>query len=1020
MMRLIYRICKICSNVFGVLFGLLFAGTIIANENSSAISAFLGAKTYEIIQEGSVDSKDVLYYTSSYVDENGKGDFEALKKGSDELCKQVVAEGSVLLKNNGILPLERNVDVSLYSSSSVNFVYTGAGSSAVINASRLSLYDALKEKFNVNEELWKWYEANPQFSGTRTNGQGIVASVKDASWEEIATPAKTKAAKAAIFVLSRYGGEGEDLISSGGNSGDMTNGNYLQLSPSEISVLTNLKALKDAGSIGGIIVLMNSANQVQCDFIDDPAYGIDAMLWVGEPGSTGTAAIADILDGTTTPSGKLSDTFWKEHRFNPVYANWGAYAYNGTVSTANSGKSNTYVVYQEGIYNGYRYTETRYEDLVAGREKVGEFQYADAVAYPFGYGLSYTTFEQTVKGEPVYDEQTDRYDLTVTVKNTGEYAGKEVVELYLQKPYTEYDRANGVEKSAVELVAFAKTDVLPPQQEQDVLLSVDKKYFASYDATGAQTYVLEGGEYYLSVGTDAHQAVNHILADKGFTEESGMTSAGDPSMTRKITLSADMSSYALSAATGNAIQNRFDNTDINRYDGRGENKAQYLSRSDWQGTAVFGFGENQEKLENNVALSATERMSSDSQIQTVEQDTKEYPVYGADNGKTLLSLRADIATDENGKRIETPIAYDDPRWEELLDQLTWEEMVILLSDGLRNTKPITSVSKPETLEHNGAMGPVESFNYNASVASNRYYFLSVENGETTADYPTQNPCNALVASTYNMELARTLGEGIGENCLWAGYAGLCGPGVNVHRGAYGGRAFEYYGEDPLLTGKIAAAEIRGIQSKGCYVYVKHALLNESESNREGICVWANEQTVREIYLRPFELAIVEGGAYNVMTSFNRLGVVWSGAQGFVDSVLRGEFGMKGFAVSSYWQSTYMSLASGILNGNDLPCGTTISGGLADTSALNAYKVGYGELAWKMRESAHRILYVTVQSNAMNGITFGTKIVAITPWWQIALDQIRVEVGTLFVISSALAFGLYFVARDRRPYSIELR
>jgi beta-glucosidase len=429
----------------------------------------------------------------------------------------------------------------------------------------------------------------------------------------------------------------------------------------------------------------------------------------------------------------------------------------------------------------------------------------------------------------------------------------------------------------------------------------------------------------------------------------------------------------------------------------------------------YGFDENQSVLTNNVRITATAQMASDAQIQTVSSDSRAYPTYGAENGKTLISLRADVSVDENGEQVETPIAYDDERWDELLDQLTWDETVILLSDGLRNTKSITSVSKPETLDHNGAMGPVESFDYNSAVATNRYYAL-LDDAESGV-YPTQNPCDGLVSSTYNVELIELYGKSIGEACLWGGYSGLYGPGVNIHRGAYCGRAFEYYSEDSYLTGKISAAEIRGIQSKGCYVYVKHALLNEIETNREGIGTWANEQTIREVYLRPFEIAIEEGGAYNVMTSFNRLGVVWSGAQGFASNVLRGEFGMKGFAISDYWQTSYMSLANGILNGNDLPDGSAMSGTSASSSPLYAYKEGYGELAWAMRESAHRILYTVVHSNAMNGITSGTQIRTVTPWWQEVLSELRVELGIIFGASALIAFGLYFVTNKRQKETL---
>ena len=302
-MKILYKITRIFANIFAVIFGVVFVVSIIANENASAVSGALNTKTYEKIEDEFAWLEDSMYYPTDYVDESGNGQFTALKAATDELCRQVVAEGIVLLKNENALPLQKGASVNLYSSSSVNFVYAGSGSSANTHASYVSLYDALKDKFSVNKELWDWYAAHPEYSGTRANGQDVIPDINDAPWNDIDTSSKSKKADAAIFVLSRYGGEGEDLISYGGNTSDMTQGDYLQLSPNEISVLENLKKLKDEGTVGKIIVLMNSANQVQCDFADDAKYGIDALLWVGEVGSTGTKAIADILDGTVNPSG---------------------------------------------------------------------------------------------------------------------------------------------------------------------------------------------------------------------------------------------------------------------------------------------------------------------------------------------------------------------------------------------------------------------------------------------------------------------------------------------------------------------------------------------------------------------------------------------------------------------------------------------------------------------------------------------------------------------------------------------
>lgn len=1036
MRKVLTIISKVLANVLVYVFGIMLLVNVIMKANAPQISSFLGATTQKI--ETSEEDADKLkknylafeYYPSEY------GSVQELKEASEQIVEEVVGEGTTLLKNeNGALPLASGATVSLYSVSSVNLVHAGSGSSGTNTDGKVDLKTALEKKdvnLKVNGDLWNWYINNTRANKGGGNSYGADAAtgavgklydINEAPWSALPA-AKNNNANAAIFVLSRNGGENADVkINSG--SGDYTNKNYLELSPNEKDVLSNLKDLKGKG-IDSIIVIMNTANPVQCDFVDDERYGVDAMLWCGDLGANGANAVADILVGNINPSGKLSDTFWKNHNYNPVYANWGPTTYSGT--SAGSGNDNTYVVYQEGIYNGYRYTETRYEDAVLGRANAGEWNYKDAVSYAFGYGLSYTTFEYSnFKVEPP-KMGSDDYTLSVSVKNTGNCAGKEAVTFYLQKPYTSYDIENKVEKASVEIVGFGKTDTLGIGKSKTVTVSVPAKYFASYDAYGKGTYIVDAGDYYFATGNGAHEALNNILAHKGVNTDANdkMTADGDKSLAEKVTVSSfdDQKYTAATIAKERGIKkditeitNQFNNTDINLYEGKGENSVTYITRNDWEGTVKLGYSlDHSTKFNNQVVLYGTEQMKADMNPQVEKSDVK-YPAYGAKNGLTLASLRA--YDDKDGDVTnDKPIEYDNELWDKLLDQLTWEDTVALLEDGYRRTVAIESISKPVTIDHNGATGPVEAYGGNSNVdditKSTNQGLAARMTANALKDDPDADksalnikpvvyPSNGICASTYNEELMERYGEIWGEDCLWAGYNGLYGPGLNIHRGAYGGRAFEYYSEDGFLTGKIASAMTKGMASKGAYVYLKHCVLNDEEQNREGICTWANEQSIREIYLRGFQIAIEEGGAQCVMTGFNRLGAKWTGHQGFLNSVLHDEFGMTGFAVSDYYKS-YMTLPSGILNGNDLPDGPNDWGnskGQLDKYGPDSNGSGdYGELAWAMRESAHRILYTVVQSNAMNGKTASTKIIPVTPEWIVAIDGATIATGVLFGLSAA--------------------
>ena len=1006
-MKSLNLISKIFFNIFLIIFGLTTVGGDIALANAGAITAFLGQSTQQVINDGS--SESIIQNFSDY------SSIKELQAQANKITSQVTEEGAVLLKNeNNALPLKSGAKINLYSSSSVNYIYSGGGSSFAKKADFITLKEGLENSnFKVNQDLWNWYSNNPSYFGdhtSNTSSDKAAYTINDAKWSNITTESKNNEADAAIFVLSRYGTEATDLKITGGSATDYSHGNYLELSPTEIDVLTNLKALKDSGKISKIIVLLNSVNQVECDYINDPAYGIDAVLWVGIGGTAGTNGIGKILSGEVSPSGVLTDTYWTSHHYNPVYANFGSYDNNGLVlSSANGGKSNRYVVYQEGIYNGYRYTETRYEDIVLERENVGEFNYSDVVSYPFGYGLSYTTFSYS-NMTVTENKATDTYTVTVTVRNTGSVAGKESVQVYLQQPYID----GGIEKASVELVGYAKTGTLKPNETETVSITVDGRLFASYDANDAKTYVLDGGKYYLTVATDAHNAVNNILAQKKIdgvnVNESKMVGKGNASLVYGIEKVEDKVTYSVSKVTGATITNQFDNADLNLYTAaNSENHVQYVSRNNWNGTVKLGITENHVLLNNQVIVTITSAMVQDGKkgSEKIQRDDVAYPTYGANNGMTLASLIAIV----DGKPQH--VSYDDERWDALLDQLTWDETVMLLSNGLRKTYGIDSIGKPVTIDGNGALGPVGGTNYayndNENAAGNRFAFLY---GDPDMDKsPVAYPCSSLIAATLNDELAYELGKIIGEDCLWAGYSGIYGFGCNMHRGTYNGRAFEYYSEDPILSGYITANQVKGIRSEGIYVYMKHAILNEQEKNREGVNTWCNEQAIRQIYAKPFQIAIEDGGAENLMTGFNRIGVQWTSQHGFINNVFRAEFGMKGFAVSDYWQSGYMDLVGGILGGCALPDGDTATS--ADKSALYKYSEGYGTLAWAMREEAHRILYVVVNSVAMNGYSASTKFVTIVPTWINILNGAKSGVTVSFYLSAAFYIGTTLVYETKK-------
>ncbi len=1024
---------KILLNVSCLFLGIIFTGRVIALENAGAINTALGVKTYEIVSRSEEESDEyVHYYPTVY------GSIKELKEAGYAKAQEVEAEGAVLLKNDhGTLPLAKG-EVSVFGITSVYPVYAGTGSGSVSTSEAPKFKEGLERAgFTVNAALTKWYEES-EYSRSKMavekkapEGEDAVAALRamalqrpyigEAPWDKVTEGAGAffGHGEAAIYCIGRVGGEGADVRVE--TQVDGTNGDYLRLNQEELDTLRGLKALKDSGKIASITLLINSANPIAMDFIDDEEYGVDAALWIGSVGQTGLYAVGEILSGAVNPSGKLPDTWWMDNRQNPAVANFGVYEYEDFSRFSDLGTEfNRYVVYQEGLYVGYKYTETRYEDVVQKTPGAGNFDYTAVVAYPFGYGLSYTDFRYSdLTVTKTGSGRETAYEVSVKVTNSGSVAGKEAVQIFLQKPYTDYDRAQKIEKAAVELAGFAKTGLLAPGEAETVTVHVPEYFFTSFDTFGEGTYVLDAGTYYLTAGKDAHDAINNILAAKGKTGADGMTKAGEtpmsvgekrqadgsselgnPALVQALSYEFDAQTYAKAMGTGNPVAPLFSECDINTYSGRETNAVTYLSRQDWEGTLMLwedrdGDGAN----DNFIQLKATPQLIEDVVLDEADipEDPEglEFPTYGST--ETTLQL-IDLRVDENGDVI----AYDDPVWDSLLDQLTFTQTAKLCATGLRMTIDIPEIGKPRTLDHNGPGGVTQRYGYGQS----GYAVLTNDPDQELTG--TCFPCNGILAATRNTALMEEAGEIIGEDGMWAGYAGFYGSGLNIHRTPYAGRVFEYYSEDAILTGLIDAAETKGIQSKGLYVYNKHFVVNDQENNRAGIGTWVNEQALRENYLRAFELPILYADAKCVMSAFNRIGAIWAAAsEPLMTGWLRGEAGMSGFAVTDMYNAVYMSKPHMVLAGNDIPDHYP-GRGLSEITdeRMAAEYADYGPdgltpsatLAWRMRESAHRVLYTVLHSRGMDGITPGSTVVPLTPWWETLLNVLLAVFALCTVLS----------------------
>jgi beta-glucosidase len=918
---------------------------------------------------------------------------EEVLNAANDFVIEVEKEGIVLLKNeNDALPLSgKDAHISVFGKNSVNIVYSGSGSaSSNSSTAQRTLYESLEEAgISYNETLKSFYEdsgksgkgrpENPAMtSGQRLSGFGTGETPMDSYTSDV-VDSYAGYQDAAVVVFSRIGGEGFDLpramaesFNGAAVAGASADSHYLELDENEKALLEHVKE-----NFSKVIVVLNVGTTMEIPELKADE-DIDAILWIGFPGATGIMALGQILTGTDTegnqisPSGHTVDTWAADFTMDPTWYNTGIYGSEYGNRYLYNGETTDYafVNYEEGIYVGYRYYETRgYEEAAADPQSVW---YENSVVYPFGYGLSYTEFDWDVSfgtdsGSGITADDT--LEVSVTVKNTGDYAGKDVVELYYSAPY-DYE-GPAIEKSHVVLGDFAKTDILAPGEEQTLTLTLDVEDMKSYDyadanENGFSGYELEAGEYRIIIGSDAHTA----KADAVYT------------LSEDLQLKKDMNADGEETEVANA----FDDVSAGIF---GTNTyASYVSRKDFEGTLRTEYLDDAERT---LTDELKEELDESIKRKYTEPDAgKPWEVAG-DAPATVpvnsgLSLR-DMLYDEAGNYVGE-VSFDDPRWETLLNEISLDEMKNLVGFGAFRTSEVKGVDgvvgKPLTVDSDGPSGFTS--------------FLSESVVYGTCAYQAE----CVMGSTWNVQLAEKMGELIGEEGLAGNekgdglpYSGWYAPAVNIHRSPFAGRNWEYYSEDGLLSGKFAAGVIKGAGKKGVYCYVKHFAVNDQETDREynGILVWANEQSMREIYLYPFEIAVKEGGATGMMSSFNRLGMKWAGGSyALLTQVLRDEWGFHGSVITDYSLNTYTHVDEMIRAGGDLFLTQDVKTfGMEDDATQIAM----------LRQSTKNILYMVANSSAMSISTDGY----LRPVWQIVMICVDI------VIVAALALWGMFAVRS---------
>ena len=894
------------------------------------------------------------------------------------VTQEICEEGMVLLKNESkALPLKPNAKISVFGKNSTNFertgkdgkkktiglVYGGSGSAAPQDGERKTIYDSLTAAgFSYNEALKSFYENNGEGRSDNPSMADAIGGIPALKTGEISpndfttdvTNSIGQYKDAALIVISRIAGEEWDLPRVAADNADR---HYLELDNNERALV---QYVVNQG-FEHVVLLMNGSNYVDLGFLKASTGGedytnfgskIDAAINIGSPGGFGIMALGKILSGEVNPSGHTVDLVYTNYASDPTWQNFGG---NLGISDAYKGTPYSYVEYEENIYFGYRYYETR--DFVNNDEHAW---YNEHVVYPFGFGLSYTTFSEELVdaaalAAPLKADET--FDVQVKVKNTGEKAGKDVVQLYVTPPYKD----NGIEKVYKQLVGFAKTDVLAPNAEETVTITVDPYNFASFDSKDKngnkfKGWELDDGDYLFHVAKDSH--------------------TDSATFTKNL---ASPARFENDPVTGTRVEPLF--PEVTEY----MNVSESLSRTDFAGTMP-------------KMTTEAERSAPDAIISAIRSVDVTNPEKAESMPKTNASVSIDLKELKGAK-------YDDGLWEQFLDQMTFDEMLKLFNEGCYSTVDIERLGVPRTISSDGPTGLVCFLSNMTSLGEPEVY--------GTCYY--QSEC--LLAQTYNLKLAEKQAHAIGDEGYVGNergdgltYPGWYAPAVNLHRSPFSGRNTEYYSEDPFISGKFAAQVIKGVQEKGMYANVKHFALNDQETHRNGICTWCDEQAIRELYLRPFETAVKEGKTLGLMSSFNRIGTEWTGGSyRLLTKILRNEWGFQGSVICDYHTTDYMDSKQMLYAGGDLNLCSTDAQMLQTTDIYDTPYVSKNNATdvMMLRRSAHNNLYAIVNSSAMDVTILGYHMAT----WRVILIVVDCVVG-----ASLATWGFFaiFTALRKKP------
>ncbi len=999
------------SAITASLLSIAVGGLVIVDANAAFINSRLGTTNIKLVETGD-GTQDTNYFKSEFTSVSDLIDVK------EALAQEIASEGTVLLKNNeNALPISTTDKVTVWGMNSVNPVLGGMiGSSVSVNTEAgqksYGIIEALQEKgITVNTKMVELYNSeSAQKSGKRVIQPSFGPIYEDPSMYGVGemdpsyytSDILSLADKTvAICFISRGSSEAADYstsMTSPEGDGD-TYDVPLALSTYEKAMIEQAKAHSTK-----VIVMLNTSNPMEIEELKNDD-GIDAIVWAGDPGAYGFLGVVDVLTGEVNPSGHLVDTYAVDSTSSPAMVNFGVSSYTnaspsgGSDAMDSNNKSDWFVVEGEGIYNGYKYYETRYEDEILGQGNATSsegssngraWNYENEVSYSFGYGLSYTTFEQTLKSVDVSlgGEST----ATVEVKNTGSVAGKSAVQLYVQAPYTQ----GGIEKSAIQLVGFGKTSVLEPGKSETVTISFDASYFASYDEDASNSlgtngvWVLEAGDYYFSVGNGAHEALNNVLAKKLGSSDGLVSITDDENITGNAVVwnlgTTDTTTYSEN------VENQLQDMDINNHiDGTVE----YTTRSDWtKGWTTID------------AITPVDSMMTGLNNANYELTSNGDGVtWGADNGLTILDM---IVLDENGNYAGVK-DFDDPDWDKLLDEITLDEAIQFIEKGGDDVENIDSILLSRTYANDGPIGyaadQVTDYTYRWSTSNSGEATYATKNDDKATYTMATMPTDPVVAATFNTELAQREGELFGEDSLWSNESSLFAPGMNLHRSPYCARNHEYYSEDPMLTSLMGTAVCIGGEEKGTQMEPKHFAFNHQESNRSGVSTFMTEQAARENELRCFQLVMSSNNCQGIMTAFNRAGTVYVGAyKNLLVNIARNEWGYTG------WYNTDMINGTEYMNWRDI---TAAGGGnCLTTSAYDSSIIGTMAASKKaiskdtqfqemMKYNLKYWMYNIASSNAMNGISQTTKIKHVLAWYQILLIAVAVASGALTVAFAAL-------------------